>query len=61
MALSCVTAEDVLKTVKDEKVQMIDLRFTVSLPKTTSDRIDGVVRQGSDTQQYSRSARSAVY
>jgi glutamine synthetase len=28
MALSCATAEDVLKTIKDEKVQMIDLRFT---------------------------------
>src|SRR6476660_1691055 len=33
----------------------------VSLPKTISERIDGVVRQGSDTQQCSRSARSAVY
>src|SRR5947208_16855518 len=28
MVLSCATAEDVLKTIKDEKVQMIDLRFT---------------------------------
>src|ERR1700730_3825167 len=28
MALSCATAEDVLTTIKDEKVQMIDLRFT---------------------------------
>jgi glutamine synthetase len=28
MALNCATAEDVLKTIKDEKVQMIDLRFT---------------------------------
>src|SRR5499433_2424947 len=28
MALSCATAQDVLKTIKDEKVQMIDLRFT---------------------------------
>src|SRR5256886_5538450 len=28
MALSCATAEDVLKTIKDQKVQMIDLRFT---------------------------------
>jgi len=28
MALSCATAADVLKTIKDEKVQMIDLRFT---------------------------------
>src|SRR5258708_17172189 len=28
MALSCATAEDVLKSIKDEKVQMIDLRFT---------------------------------
>src|SRR5260370_33404123 len=28
MALSCITAEDVLKTVKDKNVQMIDLRFT---------------------------------
>jgi glutamine synthetase len=28
MALSCATAEDVLKTVKDQNVQMIDLRFT---------------------------------
>ena len=27
-ALSCATAEDVLKTIKDENVQMIDLRFT---------------------------------
>jgi glutamine synthetase len=27
MALSCATAKDVLKTIKDEKVQMIDLRF----------------------------------
>ena len=28
MALSCATADDVLKTIKDENVQMIDLRFT---------------------------------
>ena len=28
MALSCATAEDVLKIVKDQKVEMIDLRFT---------------------------------
>src|SRR6266568_3511259 len=28
MVPNCATAEDVLKTVKDEKVQMIDLRFT---------------------------------
>ena len=28
MALSCASAEDVLKTIKDKKVQMIDLRFT---------------------------------
>src|SRR5262249_27679798 len=28
MALSCAKAEDVLKTIKDEKVQMVDLRFT---------------------------------
>jgi glutamine synthetase len=28
MALNCATADDVLKTIKDEKVQMIDLRFT---------------------------------
>jgi soluble lytic murein transglycosylase-like protein len=34
---------------------------SLSLPKTTSERIDGVVRQGSDTQQCSRSARSVVY
>jgi len=33
----------------------------VLLPKTRSERIDGVVHQGSDTQQSSRSARSAVY
>ena len=33
----------------------------LSLPKTRSERIDGVVRQESDTQQCSRSARSAVY
>ena len=36
-------------------------RPSLSLPKTISERIDGVVRQGSDTQQCSRSARSAVY
>src|SRR3989475_8917404 len=28
MVSNCVTVEDVLKTIKDEKVQMIDLRFT---------------------------------
>src|SRR6266511_3459242 len=28
MVLHCVTAEDVLKAIKDEKVEMIDLRFT---------------------------------
>src|SRR6478609_3531641 len=28
MVPHCVTAEDVLKAIKDEKVQMIDLRFT---------------------------------
>ena len=28
MFLSCVTAEDVLKSVKDQNVQMIDLQFT---------------------------------
>src|SRR5260221_11398999 len=28
MVPNCVTLEDVLKTIKDEKVQMIDLRFT---------------------------------
>src|SRR5215470_10524166 len=28
MALSCATAQDVLKTIKDKNVQMIDLRFT---------------------------------
>src|SRR5437899_3400293 len=28
MVPNCVTVEDVLKTIKDEKVQMIDLRFT---------------------------------
>jgi glutamine synthetase len=28
MALNCAKAEDVLKTIKDQKVQMIDLRFT---------------------------------
>ena len=31
MALSCATAADVLKTIKAENVQMIDLRFTLSL------------------------------
>ena len=36
-------------------------RSSLSLPKTRSERIDDVVRQGSDTQQCSRSARSAVY
>ena len=28
MVPNCTTAEDILKTIKDEKVQMIDLRFT---------------------------------
>src|SRR5258705_1014150 len=28
MVPACATAEDVLKTIKDERVQMIDLRFT---------------------------------
>ena len=28
MHLNCATAKDVLKTVKDEDVQMVDLRFT---------------------------------
>src|SRR6202171_6651402 len=28
MVLNCATAEDLLKAIKDEKVQMIDLRFT---------------------------------
>ena len=28
MVPNCATTEDVLKTIKDEKVQMIDLRFT---------------------------------
>lgn len=28
MVPNCITAEDILKTIKDEKVQMIDLRFT---------------------------------
>src|SRR5262245_66490092 len=28
MFLNCVTAEDILKAVKDNKVQMIDVRFT---------------------------------
>jgi glutamine synthetase len=28
MIPNCTTAEDILKTIKDEKVQMIDLRFT---------------------------------
>src|SRR5215471_12062266 len=28
MALNCATADDVLKAIKDQKVQMIDLRFT---------------------------------
>jgi NAD(P)H:quinone oxidoreductase type IV len=39
----------------------LDQTGGLSLPKTRSERIDGVVRQGSDTQQCSRSARSAVY
>ena len=28
MVPNCATAEDLLKVIKDEKVQMIDLRFT---------------------------------
>src|SRR6185295_980472 len=28
MVPKCATAEDLVKTIKDEKVQMIDLRFT---------------------------------
>ena len=28
MVLNCSTAEDIVKAIKDEKVQMIDLRFT---------------------------------
>src|SRR6516164_9316303 len=28
MVLNCATAEDVVKTIKDQSVQMIDLRFT---------------------------------
>src|SRR5258708_38573976 len=28
MVPNCATAEDILKTIKDQKVQMIDLRFT---------------------------------
>jgi glutamine synthetase len=28
MVPNCATTEDVLKAIKDEKVQMIDLRFT---------------------------------
>src|SRR5215510_14700435 len=28
MSLKCTSAEDVLKAIKDNKVQMIDLRFT---------------------------------
>ena len=28
MVPNCTTAEDLLKAIKDEKVQMIDLRFT---------------------------------
>jgi glutamine synthetase len=28
MVPNCATAEDLLKAIKDEKVQMIDLRFT---------------------------------
>ncbi len=28
MVQNCTTAEDVLQTIKDEEVQMIDLRFT---------------------------------
>jgi glutamine synthetase len=30
MVLNCTTAEDLVKAIKDEKVQMIDLRFTDS-------------------------------
>lgn len=30
MVPNCTTAEDILKTIKDEKVQMINLRFTDS-------------------------------
>jgi hypothetical protein len=41
--------------------ELVRLNVDLSLPKTISERIDGVVRQGSDTQQCSRSARSAVY
>src|SRR6516162_2784028 len=33
MALSCATAQDILKSIKDKNVQMIDLRFT-DLPGT---------------------------
>src|ERR1700680_2142155 len=33
MVPNCATAEDLLKAIKDEKVQMIDLRFT-DLPGT---------------------------
>ena len=33
MSLKCAVAEDVLKAIKDNKVQMIDLRFT-DLPGT---------------------------
>ena len=33
MFLNCTTAEDILKSIKDKNVQMIDLRFT-DLPGT---------------------------
>ena len=28
MVPNCATAEDLVKTIKDEKIQMVDLRFT---------------------------------
>jgi hypothetical protein len=58
MALSCATAEDVLKTIKDEKVQMIDLRFThppnfgpYNLPRATL--VEGSMR-GEIINQYQK-------
>jgi glutamine synthetase len=33
MALNCTTAEEVVRTIKDKNVQMVDLRFT-DLPST---------------------------
>jgi glutamine synthetase len=44
MVPHCTTAEDLLKAITDEKVQMIDLRFTdlpgVCVPKTLSGLVE---------------------